>query len=756
MMDIAIFSVVSITAMNLAQVWLRRLDKGAVFPLISWLLLIFFMFLGVFLAQFSEARQRASMKSMLEGFAPTYAHEFERSGHARIQLDTPADDPSYLSLIQMEKDWLRINPAVNDIYTFRQKPDGTVVLLVDSETDYDHDGVYQGDREVRTAIGEVYPEAGEMLKTAFSGKATFDEIPYTDRWGTWVSAYVPLKDEAGHVEGVLGVDYAAKNWVKTIISARLAMFGYVMILILMLIAGSLVTELTRIKNRAFERTASIIKEMPAIICGVDLGGRTTFMNPAGENALGYKTAELAGKNYWTTFYPADEYKQVEKLFKALKNGAVHDYEMTLTTKSKARRVISWNFLDRFNENGERIELIGLGNDITERRFGEEERKKLEAELQQSQKMETMGTLAGGIAHDLNNQLTPLTGYLDLAIKDTSPSDPRHGLLIEAEQASRRCAEVVQRLMNISRPSNQKKVWMKMDTLLAEIRQLFPKILPSTIRTEMICGIPIWPVLGNDTELQTVLMNMVVNARDAMPDGGKLTIQACNMPMDERKTHPGFKSGNYVFISVSDTGKGIPPEALHKVFEPFFTTKPKGQGTGLGLAMAFRVIKDHGGWIEAQSEAGKGTLMQIYLPADPSAKIESRSSAGVGQAMPGGSETILFADDEEALRNLGRMFLERLGYKVILAEDGAQAVELYKVHHGEVSAVVLDMTMPKLTGRQVLKNILEIDPKAKVLLASGFTAEGTAKELIREGAIDFLAKPYTIFPFSQMLRKVIEK
>ncbi len=619
-------------------------------------------------------------------------------------------------------------------------------------------------------------------------------------------------------------------------------------------------------------TASIIKGTPVIVCGVDPEGHTNFINPSGEKVTGYFAQELVGKNWWNIFYPGTDYDQVKKLFQDLKKGDVHDYEMVLISKNGERRTISWNTMKRLDATGKLIEIIGFGNDVTERRRAEQElqqneeafrftllsapvmvwiagpdkkfiyvnrywleftgrkaeqelddgwleniypedqplllsgynasfnnrwdfkmefrlrhitgeyrwvvttgtprfkddgsfagyigscldiheRKKLEGQLLQSQKMETVGTLAGGIAHDLNNQLTPLAGYIDLLMKETSLDDPNREFLVEADQASRRCAEVVQRLMNFSRTSTHKKSWIKIQVLMEELRTVLPKFLPKTIITEVNLSPDLWPVLGNDTELQTVFMNLAANARDAMLEGGRLQVFAENKELDVRSTHTGHNPGAYVLLSVKDSGKGIPPNLLQKIFEPFFTTKPKGQGTGLGLAMVFRIIKDHGGWIEVLSEVGKGTLFQVYLPADPTQKAAEGGSR-TQETPPHGNETILFADDEEMLRNLGRILLERLGYKVLLARDGEEAVQLYQQRYSEIDAVVLDMTMPTLTGRQAMKKLLQINPKARILLASGYTSEGSVKDLIREGAMDFLPKPYTILPLAQALRKVI--
>ena len=629
-------------------------------------------------------------------------------------------------------------------------------------------------------------------------------------------------------------------------------------------------EMTLIAERDY--TASILRSTPAVICGISPEGSTTFINPTGEKVTGYSSRELIGKNWWSTFYPGKEYEQVEKLLQHFQHSNVRDYEMTLTTKTGEKRTISWNSMNRTDADGETIEIIGFGDDVTERKKAEEElrqseeafrfmmlsapvmiwmagldkkfiyvnrfwaeftgrkvaeelgegwmegvhpedrtllqntysaafqdrlnfkmefrlrhvtgeyrwvtttgtpsfkddgsfagfigscldvheRKKLEGQLLQSQKMETVGTLAGGIAHDLNNQLTPLSGYIDLVMRDTNPGDKKRELLVEAEQAARRCAEVVQRLMNFSRTSTQKKSWLKVQAVMEELRNLLPKFLTKTVSTEVTFAPDLWPVMGNDTELQTVLLNLSTNARDAMPEGGKLQVTAENKKLDVSSVRGGHSPGPYVLISVKDSGQGIPQHLLTKIFEPFYTTKQKGQGTGLGLAMVFRIVRDHGGWLDVSSTVDRGTTFQIYLPADPTQKAV-KGDVGTPEVMPRGNETILFVDDEETLRNLGRVFLERLGYKVLLAQDGEEAVQLYQERRAEIDAVVLDMTMPKLTGRQAMKKMLEIDPTERILLASGYTSEGSAKELIQEGAVDFLAKPYTILPLAQALRKVI--
>jgi len=735
---LVVASLLSMTFVHLALFRHSSKKRGAG-PL-SWALLLGILFLGFFLTENVTHTEKARLQKMLQGFAPTYALEMMRAGHEQINTETDKNDPLYISLINREKSWLQANPAVNDIYTFGKNADNQVVLLVDSETDYDHNGRFEGDREGRTAIGEPYPEASDALMSAFAGSSSFDSEPYTDRWGTWVSAYEPLYDESGHVKGVLGVDYSADSWLIAIANSRAAKLAYTIILLVVLLTVTAIFAMARsqtdLLRESEERFRILSEAAPVGIFLTDSQGKCLYTNPRWQSITGMSLEKSLGAGWAAAVHPEDREKVVREWEKAVELG--HEFSLEFRFVQPDGEV-RWVDTHAAVTKGSHAGFVGTNQDITER-------KKLETHLLQSQKMETVGTLAGGVAHDLNNHLTPIIGYLDLLTMEIEASHPAYSMLIETKAAAKQCAEIVRRLLDFSRPSTLKKHPVDVKKLLKETRQMVSKFVPSTIRVDVVVHPGVETIQANETEIQSALINLAANARDAMPEGGALQIEASAATFDGSK---------YVRFRVSDTGRGIPLDVLNKIFEPFFTTKPKGKGTGLGLAMVFAIIMNHEGKIDVSSEVGKGTCFEILIPAGVAASspaANNKPAPGIN-TLPRGDGTILIVDDEDSLRSLAKTFLEKLGYKTLTASDGEQALKVYSENQKQIVAVFLDMTMPKMTGRQVLQALLEINPSVRVFLVSGYTAEGTSEELLAAGAADFIHKPYTIESFSQALQKI---
>lgn len=475
-----------------------------------------------------------------------------------------------------------------------------------------------------------------------------------------------------------------------------------------------------------------------------------FLNEGAEKFFGVSREELFKdfENAWRQVLPED----AGLLRKAILESAqmikpwLHEFRVK-TPDGRIHWIRGQSIPEPLRPEGN-VVWNGILIDITET-------KKMAVELLQSQKMETIGTLAGGIAHDLNNQLTPILGFLDFALGEVLPPHPAAEYLREAKKSAEHAADVIRKLLSFSRPSTQKKVYLGPRRILTEMKSMLTKFLPAMIRVEISCPEKIWGIEGDQTEIESVFMNLAANARDAMPGHGKFVIEASNLKI-EGPAAPGHEPGDYVHFSIRDTGMGMSPETVRHIFDPFFTTKRAGEGTGLGLTMVFRIIKDHHGTIEVASKVGEGTTFHIYLPAKTGPMPAQKDSEGEfkREEFLGDHAAVLFVDDEESIRSLGRYFLKQLDYEVLMASDGEEAVKVYQANSCRIKAVILDMTMPKLTGREALKRMLKINPSAKVIISSGYTSKDLPKELVTLGAFEFLPKPYSIVSLARLLKSAM--
>ncbi len=394
--------------------------------------------------------------------------------------------------------------------------------------------------------------------------------------------------------------------------------------------------------------------------------------------------------------------------------------------------------------------------ISESQKADADKARLQRQLLRSKKMEAVGTLAGGIAHDFNNLLQIVLGYSDLLLFDRNPGSPEYEALQVVRQAAKDGSDLAKRILMFGRRVEANTRPVKLTDELKRMKRTLSRVIPKMIKVELLGEHDLKMVNADASQLEQVLLNLAVNAQHAMPDGGRLTLETANVTLDEEfcRNHLDVHPGEYVLLSVTDTGTGMDKDVVDHIFEPFYTTKGLGEGTGLGLAMVYGIIKSHHGHIGCYSEPGVGTTFKIYLPA---IEEETEPETDVTRQMPAfGTETILLVDDEERLRKLGETMLTRSGYKVLTAGNGKEALEEYRLNKDEIALVILDLIMPEMGGKQCLEELLKIDPAPKILVASGYSVNGPTKDALAAGAKGFVSKPYDATDFLRMVRKVLDE
>jgi PAS domain S-box-containing protein len=501
----------------------------------------------------------------------------------------------------------------------------------------------------------------------------------------------------------------------------------------------------------------IISAAPTVIVGISIEGITTFVNQAIRTVAGYEPAELIGKQWWHVLYPGDEYRQVEKLFEDLEESGVIDYEMTLTTKSGEKRCVSWNSVNRVNEQSELVEIIGIGIDVTDRTRAEdalrEQERIQEAHMQQSQKMEAVGHLAGGVAHDFNNLLTVIAGYSDLTLKRLDRADPLFRNVEEIKKAAERATSLTRQLLAFSRKQVLQPKILDLNTVIVNIQQMLGRLVGEDLELQTSLDEGLCYVKADPGQIEQVILNLVVNARDAMPDGGKITIETANVYLDEAYMlqHVAGQPGRFAMLAVTDTGSGIDVEIQKNIFEPFFTTKEQGKGTGLGLSTVYGIIKQSGGNILVYSEVGVGTTFKIYLP-HVNEKVSKPDAEAERPKYITGTSTILLAEDEEMVRNLARESLTIHGFKVLEAANAGEALLICQHYEGPIHLLLTDVVMPRMGGSELARRLGELRPDTQVLYMSGYTDHAIVHHGILNGQIDFIGKPFTP---DKLVLKVVE-
>ncbi len=493
-----------------------------------------------------------------------------------------------------------------------------------------------------------------------------------------------------------------------------------------------------------ERFRTLFEQAGDAIFLSDFNSNLVDVNRAAEKSLGYTRKELLGLRVQDVDPKALDWEAQQEFWQEqFKAGAPVTFESV--HRRKDGTVLPVEIRAGFVEQGPQPLVLGLVRDISERVQAEKERKSLEDQLLHAQKMEAVGTLAGGIAHEFNNILTAIVGYAELSLishERKGCSDPQY--LQEILNSGKRATELVKRILAFSRKAEvtEFKVF-DVNKELEHVVTILEKTIPREIRIKKELAPDVGTMRGDAGQFEQVLLNLGTNAKHAMPDGGLMTFRTerVQVGMDQASFLPDMKPGSYVRLRVSDTGHGMDTETIKHIFDPFFTTKEVGEGTGLGLSMVYGIVKGHQGYIDCTSELGKGTTFEIFLPTAKEPLAPIGAAAALKEPAAGHNETILVVDDEPTLLDLAKSFLEGNGYKVLTANRGEEALRIFAQQGKDIAAVLLDVSMPGMGGRRCLQGILEIKSQAKVIVTSGYALDDSLQEILADGATAFVAKPY---------------
>jgi PAS domain S-box-containing protein len=480
----------------------------------------------------------------------------------------------------------------------------------------------------------------------------------------------------------------------------------------------------------------------------DLTGCYLMINSAGARFLGKSVGEVIGKLDQDVLLPHTWQVVRERELQVMATGQEQTFEQTATVAGITRTYLSTKSAFRDGQ-GHVIGIVGIARDVTEL-------KRLEEQFRQAQKMEAVGRLAGGVAHDFNNLLTVINGYSELVCSKLSARDPNRELLAEVQRAGERAAKLTRQLLAFSRKQVLQPRNVSLNDLLRELHKLLNRLIGEDIELDLVLD----PELGlariDPGQFEQAVINLAVNARDAMPRGGRLTLETRNAELDEvyAEQHAEVRSGPYVLLIIRDTGHGMDAATKALIFEPFFTTKEVGKGTGLGLAMVYGFVKQSGGQIEVDSETGGGTTFKVYLPRTEATVPSPKSSPSLLK-IPKGTETVLLVEDEDAVRTLSRIILQSSGYTVLEARDGSDGVRVAQQHAGPIHLLVADLVMPRMSGRHLAEVLVETRPTMRVLFLTGYSDEEVVQRGVSERRTALLQKPFTPMGLARKAREVLD-
>lgn len=515
----------------------------------------------------------------------------------------------------------------------------------------------------------------------------------------------------------------------------------------------LIAKTARILERKHDedrRLASIVDSSGDAIIGETLDGIITNWNASAERMYGYSAAEAIGRHISFISPPGCEDELTEILEKIRQGEVLQNLEAVRVRKDGRRVDVSISISPIKGKGGRLVGISTIARDNTEH-------KQLEEQLRQSHRLEAVGQLAGGIAHDFNNLLTVIAGHSQLALMKLHAEDPLRENLQEINKASDRAAALTRQLLAFSRKQVLQPKILNFNFVFAEIEKMLGRIIGEDIELRTILAPDLGSIKCDPGQIEQVVMNLAINARDAMPEGGQLTIETRNTVLDEacRNKYPYIRPGRFIEVCVTDTGIGMDEKTQRRIFEPFFTTKEIGKGTGLGLSTVYGIVKQSGGYIWAYSEVGKGATFKVYLPrVDEKAQVYN--SGIEPQESMKGTEVILLAEDEKSVRQLVRDILKGSGYEVLEAANGDAALLLCEGHQGAIHLLIMDIVMPGMRGRELTDRLASLRPEMKVLYMSGYKVDPAVRQGILESGVSFLQKPFTPYALTSKVREVLGK
>lgn len=505
----------------------------------------------------------------------------------------------------------------------------------------------------------------------------------------------------------------------------------------------------RLAENAVRFQAQIIDQIHDGVISTDLKGHVTSWNTGAEGLFQYTKDEVRARHI-SFVYPPEEYDRLEKgISDSIRGRETYSTEVRAVRKDGTQLFVQVSFSRLSDESGELKGIIAYHMDITKS-------KELEEQLRQSQKMEAIGQLAGGIAHDFNNLLTVIQGYSEVALLKTRNEDPLTEHFTKISEAAGRAAGLTHQLLAFSRRQVMESKVIDLNVSVENLHGMLKRVIGEDIELGTIPGRDLWRVKADPRQIEQMIINFAVNARDAMPTGGKLTIETANAHLDNSYTadHVDVVPGPYVMLCVSDTGTGMPPEVVERVFEPFFTTKEKGKGTGLGLSMVYGTVKQSGGAISVYSEVGRGTVFRVYLPRSTGSNEGIERKTEPAQT-PRGNETVLLVEDDDAVRELSVRILAMHGYQVLEAASPKEAIRLAQGHEQTIDMVLTDIVMPQMSGKELVDRLRQSLPNLKLLYMSGYTNQTITHHGVLEEGTFFLQKPFTVDGLAKKVREVLD-